>query len=105
MFSGEFALTELCEVLDKWSKEDDLTLETSALQTGSATTVFTTEVLEDFVAKALHLSGHKLNWWGLDLQDLLCDTHIVMTSEQSPGAYQNDSQVMTKSGSWLESSI
>ena len=53
MFSG---------VLGKWSKEGDLTLETSALQTGSATTVFTTEVLEDFVAKALHLIGHMLNW-------------------------------------------
>ena len=62
MFSEVFTLTELCEVLDKWSKEDDLTLETSAFQTGSATTVFTTEVLEDFAEKALHLIGHKLNW-------------------------------------------
>ena len=61
MFSEVFTLTELCEVLDKWSKEDDLTLETSALQTGSTTTVFTTEVLEDFAAKALHLTGHKVN--------------------------------------------
>ena len=60
MFSEVFTLTELCEVLDRWSKEDDLALETSVLQTGSTTTVFTTEVLEEFVNKALHLIGHKV---------------------------------------------